>query len=235
MSRAPGRNRFDTVSIAGTSVFGALATMLAAASQGLGLNFPLIPYLQFDFGEIAIFLAFFIFGPLPAVAASGVEFAALEFFGQNLPYGPVLKLVALLSSIGGLWLGTWTARRMRSRGVKSSLALGGVAGIVSRAAVMSVANYYLIQSVFSLEGVTSFLTGIFASFGMTMTAANAMTLILGFTAVFNTLQLAFALAISYLVLRVSAVSGLKIGGRSPWFLSRTGSGTQAAAHQDIIP
>ena len=235
MSSTPGRSRFDTVSVAGTSVFGALATMLAAASQGLGLNFPLVPYLQFDFGEIAIFLAFFLFGPLPAVAASGVEFAALEFFGQNLPYGPVLKLIALLSSIAGLWLGTWTARRLRSRRLKTGLAIGGGVGIVSRAAVMSVANYYLIQSVYTLEGVTSFLTGIFASFGIVMTAANAMTLILGFTAVFNALQLSFALVISYLVLRVSAVSGLIIGGRSPWFLSGAGSRTKPAAHQDIIP
>ena len=43
-------------------MFGALAVVLTTLSHALGLNFPLIPYLQFDFGEIAILLAFFIVG-----------------------------------------------------------------------------------------------------------------------------------------------------------------------------
>ncbi|HME18495.1 MAG TPA: hypothetical protein VKF15_02020, partial [Nitrososphaerales archaeon] len=59
------RGRLDSVSVAGIAIFSALATLLAALSQSLGLNFPVVPYLQFDLGEVAIIMAFFIFGPVP--------------------------------------------------------------------------------------------------------------------------------------------------------------------------
>ncbi|MDG6910589.1 MAG: hypothetical protein JRN08_09490, partial [Nitrososphaerota archaeon] len=95
------RGRLDTASIAGSAIFSALAIILAAASQTLGLNFPLIPYLQFDVGEVAIILAFFIFGPAPALVSSLVEFGGLMVFGQNVPYGPLLKLFALVSTVAG--------------------------------------------------------------------------------------------------------------------------------------
>ena len=93
MDRDLKLGRFDTVSIAGTAVFGALALILGAASQALGLNFPIIPYLQFDLGEVAIVLAFFIFGPAPAAASSFVEFLGLMVFGQQIPVGdfPLLQ------------------------------------------------------------------------------------------------------------------------------------------------
>ena len=69
--------RFDSVSLGGMAVFGAMAVVLTTVSQAFGLNFPLIPYLQFDFGEIAILLAFFIFGPVPGVVATFIEFLTL--------------------------------------------------------------------------------------------------------------------------------------------------------------
>ncbi|MDA4124961.1 MAG: hypothetical protein OK438_05880 [Thaumarchaeota archaeon] len=210
--------RLDTRSVAGIAVFSSLAVMLAAVSQSLGLNFPLIPYLQFDLGEVAIILAFFIFGPVPAFLASFVEGGALELFGQNLPFGPVLKLFALLSTVAGLWVGTWVATR--SGGTTLGRAVGSsiLAGSAIRAAALTVANYYLIIFVYTMAGV-GFLKGTFALFGITMTDANALALILGFTAVFNVLQLAFVTTLSYLVLRVRVVSEVRVGGKAPWFTS----------------
>src|SRR5579864_6658594 len=97
--------KLDSVSLGGIAVFGALAVVLTTLSHALGLNFPLIPYLQFDFGEIAILLAFFIFGPVPGLVAAFIEFVTLMVLGQAAPIGPILKLVSMLASLAGIWFG----------------------------------------------------------------------------------------------------------------------------------
>ncbi len=217
MDRDLKLGRFDTVSIAGTAVFSALALILGAASQALGLNFPIIPYLQFDLGEVAIVLAFFIFGPVPAAASSFVEFLGLMAFGQQIPVGPLLKLFALLSSVAGLWLGSKAASRRSRAGLGGLVSMGGSVGALTRAAVMTLPNFYLIVFLFSIAGIEGFLKAPFASIGIGLTDANALALVLGFTAFFNVLQMAFVVAVSYLVLRVPSVSNVKAGGKAPWF------------------
>lgn len=211
------RGRLDTASVAGSAIFSALAIILAAASQALGLNFPLIPYLQFDVGEVAIILAFFIFGPAPALVSSFVEFAGLMAFGQQVPVGPLLKLFALVSTVAGLWAGT----RVAARSGRTSLeALTGwstvVAGVV-RAAVMTVPNFYLVAYLYGLPAIEGFLRAPFAAVGIGLTDSNALAVVLAFTAVFNVAQLAVVMAISSFVLRVPAVPKLRVGGRTPWF------------------
>jgi len=213
------RGRLDTTSIAGSAIFSALAIVLAGASQALGLNFPLIPYLQFDVGEVAIVLAFFIFGPLPALVSSAVEFAGLMLFGQNVPVGPILKLFALVSTVAGMWAGT----RLASMGKETSLfRLAGwstaVGGVV-RAGVMTIPNFYLIVFFYGLAGIEGFLKGPFALAGIALTDSNALVIILLFTAIFNVIQLVFVMTISSFVLRVPAVSRIKVGGRVPWFVT----------------
>ncbi|HYC11305.1 MAG TPA: ECF transporter S component [Nitrososphaerales archaeon] len=219
--------RFDSVSVAGIAVFGALATLLAAVSQSLGLNFPLVPYLQFDLAEVAIIMAFFIFGPLPAVASSVVEFAALLVFGQNVPVGPVLKLFALLSTIGGMWVGSRISFRLRTPTLLKVVVVSAVFGSIIRAVVMTIPNYYIIVFLYSLQGVEGLVKSAFASAGVSLTDANALALILGFTALFNVAQLAIVIGLSYLVLRVPPVSNMKVGGRPPWFVSVTSGRAKA--------
>ena len=138
---AVGAGRLDTVSVAGIAVFSSLALVFGALSQGLGLNFPLIPYLQFDFGEVAIVLAFFIFGPVPATAASFAEFAGLMVFGQQVPIGPLLKLFALLSTVLGLWAGMKLASRVGTPGVSRLVGAGALGAAISRALVLTVPNF----------------------------------------------------------------------------------------------
>lgn len=219
------RGRLSTTSIAGSAIFSALAIVLAGASQALGLNFPLIPYLQFDVGEVAILLAFFIFGPVPALVSSFVEFAGLMVFGQQVPVGPLLKLFALVSTVAGMWLGT----RVASRGGKTSLpGLVGwstTAGAVVRAAVMTIPNFYLIVYLYGLAAIEGFLRAPFSLVGIGLTDSNALWFILAFTAVFNVLQLVVVMAISSFVIRVPAVPRLRVGGRPPWFATVLDHGT----------
>ncbi len=211
------RGRLDTTSIAGSAIFSALALVLAAASQALGLNFPLIPYLQFDVGEVAIILAFFIFGPAPALVSSFVEFAGLMVFGQQIPVGPLLKLFALASTVAGLWAGTAMASRRGKTTLLSLASWSAVLAGITRAAVMTVPNFYLIAYLYGLPAIEGFLRAPFAAVGIGLTDSNAILVVLAFTAAFNVAQLALVMAISSFVLRVPAVPRLRIAGRSPWF------------------
>jgi riboflavin transporter FmnP len=211
------RGRLDTPSLAGSAIFSALAIMLAAGSQALGLNFPLVPYLQFDVGEVAIILAFFIFGPAPALVSSIVEFAGLMVFGQQIPVGPLLKLFALVSTVAGLWVGA----RIASRRGRTSLArMTGWTALFAgglRAVVMTVPNFYLIVYLYGLAAIEGFVKAPFAAIGIGLNDSNALLVVLAFTALFNVIQLAAVMGISTLVLRVPAIPRLKVGGRAPWF------------------
>jgi riboflavin transporter FmnP len=220
MDREIRFGRLDSVAIAGTAVFSALALVLGSASQSLGLNFPVIPYLQFDFGEVAIILAFFIFGPAPAVVASVVEFVGLMLFGQNVPVGPVLKLFALVSTVSGLWLGSKVVSMMRGGGLGRLVGSGGVFGSAVRALVMTVPNFYLFQFYYSpafVQATVSYVQPSFAAIGIQISGGNFLVPILFFTGIFNVLQMALVIAISYVVLRVPSVSQLRMAGRAPWF------------------
>jgi riboflavin transporter FmnP len=212
------RGLLDTASIAGIALFSALAIILSAASQALGLNFPLIPYLQFDVGEVAIVLAFFFFGPIPAFVSSFVEFAGLMAYGQQVPIGPLLKLFALVSTVLGLWVGAKLVSRRRGTGLARRVGSSALFAAIVRAAVMTVPNFYLLVFLYGLGAIEGFLKGPFLLVGIALTDSNALAVILGFTAIFNALQILFVMLVSYFVLRVPAVSGIKVGGKAPWFV-----------------
>lgn len=215
--------RLDSVSVAGIAIFGALSVLLTTLSQALGLNFPLIPYLQFDFGEIAILLAFFIFGPVPALISSFIEFLTLMAIGQNVPIGPVLKSIAILSSLFGIWVGLALVQRVKRPTLAKASGVGTLVGIVFRAALMTIPNYYLIVFLISLPATIGFLAAFFKLAGITLTASNGLVVILGFTALFNGLQLLFVSIVSYLLIKLPQLQSTRAAGRTLWitvYLSR---------------
>jgi riboflavin transporter FmnP len=138
------RQKF-TVTLAGAAVFAAMAAMLTVARAAL--PFPLIPYLQIDFAEIPIMIAFFLFGPVAAVIAELVHWLFLNVTGSDAPLGPAIKLAAVLSTLAGFWLGSFLYSRL-GLGVKSRPAFALVLmfgfGMVLRVAVMTVANYLVL-------------------------------------------------------------------------------------------
>ncbi len=213
--------RLDSVSIAGIAVFGALSVVLTTVSQGLGLNFPLVPYLQFDLGEIAILLALFIFGPIPALVSSFIEFATLMAIGQNVAFfGPEFKLIAILSSLVGIWLGISIVSHMQKRSVTRATGLGGAFGMLFRAAAMTLPNYLLIVSpLFGIQNAVYTVEVPFKAIGVSITEANVLVFILSVTAVFNALQLAFVATVTYFVMRLPQVQKIRIAGKSPWIVT----------------
>ena len=221
MGLPPGQGRLTTVSLAGVAVFGALSAILTYLSQFLGLNFPLVPYLQFDFGEVAIVLSLFIFGPVPALVSSLVEFITLLAIGQNAPVGPVLKLFAMASTIAGIWIGIGFASSIRRASMRNVFGLGTAVGAVVRAAVMTLPNYYLLVFFYTIPAIVGFLSGAFKLAGITLTDTNALVVVLGFTALFNVLQLVLVMATSFAVLKVPQVNGLRIAGKGLWLMAVT--------------
>lgn len=212
----------DSVSLGGIAVFGALAVVLTTLSHALGLDFPLIPYLQFDFGEIAILLAFFIFGPVPGLVAAFIEFLTLMILGQNAPIGPILKLVSILASIGGIWLGTAVVSRSRGPSFAKAAALGTSLGIISRVVFLTIANYYLIVffgGEYALSGLVPYLAGTFKLVGLTLTPGNGLELILAFTAIFNVLQLAFVAGVTSFLVGLPQLQSTRAAGRTLWVVS----------------
>jgi riboflavin transporter FmnP len=214
--------RLDSVSLGGIAVFGALAVVLTTVSQAFGLNFPLIPYLQFDLGEIAILLAFFIFGPVPGLVSAFIEFLTLMVLGQNAPIGPVLKLLSMLASLGGIWVGMAAVSRSRSPGFAKGAALGTALGTVSRVFFLTLANYYLVVFLggqYALNGLVPYLAAPFKLVGIDLTSANGLSLILLFTGVFNALQLLFAAGVTNFLMGLPQVQAARAAGRTPWAIS----------------
>ena len=133
-----------TVTLAGAAVFSALAALLTLSRASI--PFPLIPYLQIDFAELPIYIAFFLFGPLAAIITELVHWLFLNITGSDAPLGPAIKLVAVLSTLCGFWAGSSVYPHLApGRGrpaVALSLMFGG--GLVIRVVAMTVVNYIVI-------------------------------------------------------------------------------------------
>ena len=133
-----------TVTLAGAGVFAALAALLTLAKAEI--PFPLIPYLKIDFSEIPILITFFLFGPPAAAITAIIQWLFLNVQGSDAPLGPALKLAAVMSMLGGFWLGNVFYRQIKGSRVHPTLALlmmlGG--GILWRIVVMTVANYLVL-------------------------------------------------------------------------------------------
>jgi len=152
------------------------------------------------------------------VASAFVEFLTLMALGQNVPIGPVFKLFAILSSLTGLWLGISIVRKtspLAKRAVTLGVSLG--LGLIFRAVVMTVANYYLIVYVYTVAGIEGFVAASFKLVGITITSTNALAITLTFTAVFNCLQLALVFGISYLFFRLPQLRNTLRADRIAWF------------------
>jgi len=122
--RSPGQK--VTVSLAGAAIFAALAALLTLAKAEI--PFPLIPYLKIDFVEIPIVVAFFLFGPLAATISAVVHWLFLNVQGSNAPLGPMLKFLAVMSTLGGFWLGNEIYCRIKGNRIVPSLALSMTIG-----------------------------------------------------------------------------------------------------------
>jgi riboflavin transporter FmnP len=132
------------VTLAGAGVFAALAAILALAKASI--PFPVLTYLQIDFSEIPIVLAFFMFGPPAALLTAVIQWIFLNVTGSDAPLGPAIKFVAMISTLGGFYFGSMLYRRIKGGSARPNLAMSMMLGnaILWRVVAMTVVNYLVL-------------------------------------------------------------------------------------------
>jgi riboflavin transporter FmnP len=195
MTESSTQNR--TVTLAGACVFAALAALLTLARAEV--PFPLVPYLKIDFSEIPIVIAFFLFGPLSATITATIQWMFLNVQGTDAPLGPAIKLIAVLSTLLGLWVGNAFYHRVKSGRINAGVALSImlVGGALLRVLAMTIVNYAVLIYVAPVFFGTDYLA--FARLTLekttgwhlaTQTAVLIYTLL--FTALYNLMNLLVA-------------------------------------------
>jgi len=194
MKSAMGTHYRLSLLISATSIFGALASILAILP--LSIPYPPIPYLKFDLAEIPVMVALLCFGPIPGVGSALIYWAVLLLRGEFSPIGPSMKFLAVFSMLIGLWIGAKIFR-----GSRFTLYLSFLLGIFLRVLSMSAMNYLVAYLLFpnfmSLAARTiSMVLGIKISGGL-----SCLITVLAFTAVFNLIHSILSIAPSILIVK----------------------------------
>jgi riboflavin transporter FmnP len=217
-----------TVTLAGAAVFAAISVILTLAKASV--PFPLIPYLQVDFSEIPILMAFFLFGPVAGSVTSVIQWIFLNETGSDAPLGPAIKFAAVISTLGGLWLGGMVYRRTRGIAAHPSLAVSLIfgTGIIFRVAAMTVVNYAVLVYVAPVFFGTNYLA--FAKATLEKSTGWAfpsdemvLTYTLIFTAMYNVVNLLLAAIPAGLIVSPIAKSFRHITSGETWLARNTHS------------
>ena len=217
-----------TVSLAGGSVFAALAAIMTLAKASI--PFPLIPYLQIDFSEIPILIAFFLFGPVSATISAVIQWIFLNVQGSDAPLGPMIKLIAIMSMLGGFAFGNVLYKRIRHDGNRPALAIslmfGG--GMLWRVVAMTLVNYVVLLYVGPVFFGADYLG--FAKFTLEQTTGwrfGSDFMVLGytliFTAVYNVISLIVAAIPAGLIITPVTKSFKHITSVEAWLVRSTRS------------
>ena len=135
----------NTKELATTIVFAALTVALNPGVSGIGVPAPYAPFLIYGLWEIPIVAAFILISHASGIVISLLNAVVLfAFFPGPLPTGPFYNLLALFSTLLGLYI----ARRFINREgahhqtVIKIAAASTILGIILRVAVMTVVNYF---------------------------------------------------------------------------------------------
>jgi riboflavin transporter FmnP len=186
------------MTIAGAAVFAGLAAILTLARASV--PFPLIPYLQIDFAELPIMISFFLFGPVAGIFTELVHWIFLNETGSDVPLGPAIKLVAILSTFFGFWLGSLVYSRLGGRTNRAvGLGLSSMFGfgMLLRVGAMTLMNYLVLVYVgpvfFGVNYMAFAKSTIVATTGWQFNGDAAVLFwVLVFTAIYNIVNLLVA-------------------------------------------
>lgn len=217
-----------TVTLAGAAVFAAISAILTLAR--VAVPFPLIPYLQVDFSEIAILMAFFLFGPLAGSITAVIQWIFLNETGSDAPLGPAIKFAAVISTLGGMWLGGLVYRRIRGNSTHASLAVSLILGngMLFRVVVMTLVNYavlvYIAPVFFGANYLAFAKITIEKSTGWSFpTDDMVLTYTLIFTALYNVVNLLAGAIPAGLIVSPIAKSFRHITSAETWLARNTQS------------
>lgn len=211
MSTETSSKNRNTIIIAVSTIFGALSAVLAMLP--LSFPFPLIPYLKFDIAEMPVYVAFLSFGPIPGFISALTYWFVLNMFGEWVPVGPLMKFIAVASTLSGFMFGS----RIISKRFSTYLQVFFY-GVLIRVLATSITNYVLLAFImpFFFEYATRIVS---TALGISLGAGfDAWLLILLLTAIFNILHVIYIMVPSLVVIKSFSRQGLFIGLREPWII-----------------
>ena len=133
--------KIGTREVAVGSVLGALSAMLEyQPGPPFDINFPLYPRISWDFTGIPMMISLLLCGPLCAVYTCLIG-CLMIFFRGNIP-GGTFKVLAELATL----IGYVVFRR--------NFVVDAAKAALSRVAVMTIANYYLLPLFYGKYGMT---------------------------------------------------------------------------------
>lgn len=131
-----------------TIVFAALTVALNPGVSGIGVPAPYAPYLIYGLWEIPIVAAFLLISPASAIIITLLNsFVLFAFFPGPLPTGPLYNLIAVFSTLLGLFIAQLFIKRgSANQQMVIKITTGStILGIVLRVAVMTLVNYVTLQ------------------------------------------------------------------------------------------
>ncbi len=138
----------NTKALATTIVFAALTVALNPGVSGIGVPAPYAPYLIYGLWEIPIVAAFLLISPASAIIITLLNsFVLFAFFPGPLPAGPFYNLIAVFSTLLGIFIAQIFIKResTNQRTVIRITTGSTILGIILRVAVMTLVNYVTLQ------------------------------------------------------------------------------------------
>lgn len=144
----------NTKKLAVTIIFAAVTVALNPALSGIFVPAPYAPFLLYQIWEIPIVTAFVLISRKSGIAISILNAIVLfALFPGFLPMGPVYNLIAVLSTLSGIYIiQKILTRKIPKENSNSPLqfqakfvTLSTAAGIILRVAIMSLVNYTVLR------------------------------------------------------------------------------------------
>lgn len=201
---------------------GSFTAVTTVVSAGIQPVFPILPFLKFDPAEVFSVLAFLVFGPIPALITATVHWIFLTA-SAGTPLGPAVKYAAVLSTLGGLWLGSRLYRGFSARYHHLALALCLMLAMatLTRVVVLLVVNYFVFTYVgpviFGFQylqfGQQTLQQTLGLQFASTWDVLMAMLL---YTSIYNALQTLFSVVVPFMIFTPLSLKVPEIASGHPW-------------------
>jgi len=128
--------------VAYSSIFGALALLLSLSGLLTIISYPLAPFLKFDVSEVVDLLALYIGGYIISIITIFIHATGLIFATGDV-LGPLMKFIAVLSMVPGIYLGRFIGGKLSLSSFKGEL-IGFILAINFRWIIMTIVNLFVL-------------------------------------------------------------------------------------------
>jgi len=128
--------------IAYSSIFGSLALLLSLSGLLTIISYPLAPFLKFDVSEVIDLLALYIGGYIISIITIFIHATGLIFATGDV-LGPLMKFIAVLSMVPGIYLGRIIGGKLSLSRFKGEL-IGFILAINFRWIIMTIVNLFVL-------------------------------------------------------------------------------------------